>query len=413
MAFTCKSRTNSTLSVWARTPNASLIFVDSYSCLDVDNCVIYLASPTLNRFPFAVFDMSTVFTVKLVAVSSASSRVTTLFSSSSSVFTTRFRQSGWQTGNSFFGARNVSYKISHLQNNGFMFITDTIDSLIMRSRGGESYTPPRIIVINDTLSFMWNPRRRVLSDAFTRIVHSNPFCWVDIHCPEKQACLRPQCVNRASNCVPPAPTPLSFCTTTGWAQNGNLLIDGSWQAGSNSSAPSSAPIRTIVVISSPLQVTGNINIEGNVTLRLGSTSATITATGCFIVSGGSLILNVTSEASNLNVTVITFEDGYCEGNKTRFESVRVDVEGAPPCEQTAATAEYYEKSIAVIYTVDRSGCSANATPDGLGTPLWIIGPIVGGIIALLAIILIIVFLLRKRVIPSYRMEAKAEELHKK
>jgi hypothetical protein len=131
------------------------------------------------------------------------------------------------------------------------------------------------------------------------------------------------------------------------------------------------------------------------------------------VSGGSLILNVTSEASNLNVTVITFEDGYCEGNKTRFESVRVDVEGAPPCEQTAATAEYYEKSIAVIYTVDRSGCSANATPDGLGTPLWIIGPIVGGIIALLAIILIIVFLLRKRVIPSYRMEAKAEELHKK
>jgi hypothetical protein len=307
--------------------------------------------------------------------------------------------------------------IAYFYNDNKIYVSDGVDFLVLGATASESYSQPRISVDSDRkFRFYWNPRRRAANDLFYRLLFTDPFCWDDSSCPPSFTCLRPQCLPVAQNCPQPPPTSTAVCSSTGWIQNGNLVIGGAGQTNTgNSTAPAGSQV---IIISSPVTISGNLVIQGSnstpLTIQLVSANATISASGCLSVAGASLLVSVGSgTSSGTNITAITFDGGYCNSNVSRFDTIVVQRDGAPTCEEAVVTPYYQTKSLDIVVQFRQDSCSGGDTNPAVaaadaGFQLWIIGPIAGGIVALVIIILVIIFLLRRRIVPVHKMSAKAK-----
>lgn len=265
--------------------------------------------------------------------------------------------------------------------------------------------------MNDNrLRATWQVSQLTRGAVYSTFYYSDPICWDNSHCPTGEACIRPTCVPTANGCPAPPPVSGAICTASGWAVNGNLYIGGTGApaaAGAPVASPGSS--QTVVVTGTTI-ISGNLVIQGSnstpIIVQIQPNSS-LDISGCLSVSGSTLRIVVDSSApSGVNLTALTFA-GYCDNN-TRFDGVSVERQGAPSCEQGTATPVYRPTSIDVLLQFSQSQCSPSPG-DATGTSafqLWYLGPIAGGVIAIVAIIFVAVFLCRRRVVPSLRMQAE-------
>lgn len=209
----------------------------------------------------------------------------------------------------------------------------------------------------------------------------------------------------ASPMSPPASNPCALVRPEG-AQ----CVNGTW-------------IVPTTVVNTSLTVTSPIIIPGNFTV--GSPTATVTITvpqtgtttvplqigGCATFAGNLSVLvpanTVLSTTGENRFTLATFEGGYCGGaGPQRFASVTPDF----GCRTAAqSSVEYNAKSLVVIFSgVDDSKCNSQTT-SGLST-----GGIVGIVVAIVVIlivgvILLVLFIMRKRVVPSLKANEEMKE----
>jgi hypothetical protein len=237
---------------------------------------------------------------------------------------------------------------------------------------------------------------------YSLMYYTDGFCWDDTNCPDATyACLRPTCVLKGSSCPPPAPFVGAICTANGWQSNGNVELGGS--SAPSSGAPQGAP--TSISVGGTTIVNGNLGIK-NVAVEI-KPNASIIISGCLALSPGStLIIEILSgDTTSVEVSPLIFKGGYCQNSTVIFESVTAKRQGAPDCEKATAQPEYRETSLSVLVSFSNSDCQTAVATGGF--QLWYLGPIIGGVAL---IIIVLLFIFRKRIIPSYRLEAQTRKL---
>jgi hypothetical protein len=199
-------------------------------------------------------------------------------------------------------------------------------------------------------------------------------------------------------CLPPQP-PNSVCFDGVWIVNASIVVTD----------------RSPITISNPIRVIGNFTISGNnATVAISITSSATTAVtidGCVTFSG-TLNVSIDSTVSlppgAVSIPIASFQ-GYCGGQPTQFTSVSTNT----GCRKVTSTeATYTDRSLVLLLNgVDDSGCRAPAegANSGLSTP------IIGGIAAAAAVVVVgliigLVFLFRRKLIPSYRTSASLRKM---
>jgi hypothetical protein len=154
----------------------------------------------------------------------------------------------------------------------------------------------------------------------------------------------------------------------------------------------------------------------NPTIVLTSINETHTIVGCAEFSG-SMSVKVTDAdvpkiQSGASFTLFEYsgncEDGKAPSNttETTFDGVVIDYGGltlpVPPCVKNRV--QYDERSMAVVFDSD-SECNS-----GVGLPIGAQVGIALGVIAFLLIILLVIFVFRKKIVPSYRSAAGLKKM---
>eukprot|EP01122_Echinamoeba_exundans_P011575 TRINITY_DN4647_c0_g1_i1.p1 TRINITY_DN4647_c0_g1~~TRINITY_DN4647_c0_g1_i1.p1 ORF type:complete len:1194 (-),score=183.45 TRINITY_DN4647_c0_g1_i1:1-3558(-) len=263
------------------------------------------------------------------------------------------------------------------------------------------------------------------------------FCLVDADCLDA---FTPSCVNSA--CVSASPPQqvagplngaLSPSTLIGQPQGGSAPIGPPSQQPivapvSGSGCVGQPPVQGATCVGSTWVIQGNVNVTGNGQVVIGSNTV---INGTFVVSGsnasvviapgatlqvtecaqfdGTLVVNTntpTATVLNSTLTVINF-GGYCGGIPTTFTATSLRLSSNESCAKFTQdpTAQYTDRSVAVVFSYDRSECSASS--QGLSTGA-VIG-IVIAIVALFAIIAIILILRFKGVIRPFADHEKTKQ----
>lgn len=267
----------------------------------------------------------------------------------------------------------------------------------------------------------WSRGREFVHSYFT-----DGFCWDDSHCPSNANCVRPDCVIRQTNCTLPPPASNAVCTVAGWVISGDVILGPSAPTALGTpTAPVNGSGTVVVVVTAPTTVVGNLVITGNVSstpviIQL-KPAAFLNVTGCVTLSGNLSIEVSSTTPSGTEISALSFQGGYCGNQTTRFDGVTVVRTGAPECEQATATPEYRPTSLAIVMSFSTAACVATTNPDGSpsfgsnyiiadGFQIWMIGPIIGGVVLIVGATILLVFLLRKKIIPAYRATMQMRKL---
>jgi hypothetical protein len=249
------------------------------------------------------------------------------------------------------------------------------------------------------------------------------FCLNDSDCSLPQMCINSACLSAPSASSPPPSSPPIFVPTP----KANAVPSASIPSSPPSSTPSSAcvglpPFAGATCVGSTWVIQGSVNVTANGTVVISSNTV---INGTFVVSGsnisvviapgatlevtgcaqfdGNLVVNVPTTLVTSPLTVITF-NGYCGGLPTRFTTTSLRLTPNETCEKLIQEPSYTDRSVAILFSFDRSECSSASV--GLST-----GAIVGiviGIVALFAIIAIILVLRFKGVIRPFADHEKSK-----
>jgi hypothetical protein len=168
-------------------------------------------------------------------------------------------------------------------------------------------------------------------------------------------------------------------------------------------------------------ITGNVTIQGNLTIPTGSTltvqiGSVVTVQGCLNLDG-TLRIDVSTRPNIQTgevVTLIEFgsnQTSLCSPNTTTTGAVRVV--GAPACTSVRATESVSSRSLTVLLevaAVDNCAPSAQTGQPSLNVAA-LAGGIAAGVFVLLAITFIILYKCRARIIPSLKLNSKLRQLH--
>jgi hypothetical protein len=192
-----------------------------------------------------------------------------------------------------------------------------------------------------------------------------------------------------TGCVGPPPFAGALCVGSTWVIQGSVNITANG---------------TVVILSNTV-INGTFVVSGSNISVVIAPGATLEVTGCAQFDGN-LVVNVPTTLVTSPLTVITF-NGYCGGLPTRFTATSLRLDSNETCAKLITQeppAEYTDRSVAILFSFDRSECSSAST--GLST-----GAIVGiviGIVALFAIIAIILILRFKGVIRPFADHEKSK-----
>lgn len=196
----------------------------------------------------------------------------------------------------------------------------------------------------------------------------------------------PVAVPTSASCAGVAPSAGAVCSGGGvWVIQGNL---------SESSAG-------VVNIGGSTTVNGSLLLSSNSTLIIAA-GATLDVTNCAQLGG---ILNVsavapTQSVANQSVSIITFGGGYC-GAPSTFSGLQLNLAGEEACAKRSDTSlSYSSQSVALLFSYDRSGCSADQVSGGLSAGA-IAGIVVAAVVVGAIILAIILAIKYKQVVRPF------------
>lgn len=162
---------------------------------------------------------------------------------------------------------------------------------------------------------------------------------------------------------------------------------------------------------SPIVITGNTTIQGNLTVPVDATitiriGAIVTVSGCVTVSGN-LVVDATGReiANGTEIDVINF-NSTC--GVVGFKNISVDGAATENCKAFSGAERITTRGLSVIFAIVDDPKCAQAPSDGASSSNMtaiIAGSVSGGVFLVIVILFIVLFVFRRRIIPSYRMES--------
>jgi hypothetical protein len=229
------------------------------------------------------------------------------------------------------------------------------------------------------------------ASSFGVVYFSQLFCENDAACGSSALC-DPRTFTCAA--VEPATCPLPLPVPGALCSGGTYIIPSNYTVNDSS-----------VVISIPVVVSGALKFTNTSSVTIQSTS-TITVLGCVQLGGDLTVTLASNTASGSgNVTLIEFEEGYCDGQVSKFNTTKVTAQSYPNCDVGTAQVEYGPTSIVVLYTFDTGVCKTTSPGSAESAAVLSPGALAGIIIAAIVLVALIVgavFLipkLRNRILP--------------
>lgn len=253
------------------------------------------------------------------------------------------------------------------------------------------------------------------------IIKVTTICDVDAHCGPGF-----QCARRGLECValppspaappttaPPialptaAPTVVPYCegpppSLLGSGNGTWQCVAGVWTLFEN------VTLTGPIVIGFPVRINGSLVLTPTSTIVI-SNGGQINVDGCAQL-GGTLVVNSSvSYLDSVEIPVLTFSGGSCNGNATLFTNVSItSTRPLHACERESSAVSYRSPtSVAVILTVTKDpGCAAS-TGDPPGSGGLSTGAIIGivlGVVAFTVLIIVLVWIFRGKLIPAFKAE---------
>lgn len=214
-----------------------------------------------------------------------------------------------------------------------------------------------------------------------------PFTLCDSRCPSGFVCQNMTCeALDASPAIVSAPIAIVSCPLPPPAANA-VCINGTYVIVGNFSVATGS-----VNVSVPLVVNGSLQLGPGATLVF-QTGGTITVSDC-IQLGGELVVTLPTPTQSVSSSVglITFDGGYCNGERTRFMATNITFQDAPTCARTSNNVIYGERLISLAFTFDTSSCAPSeaAVVGGLSAGA-IAGITVAAVVLVAAVIALVLF----------------------
>lgn len=216
--------------------------------------------------------------------------------------------------------------------------------------------------------------------------------------------------------------------------NGNFIANSSVLLNGNITLTNS-----VLVVSSLLNITGSFTIGSNSAIILNSTGIIYTQ-GNVVFASGSVVSITNVSTSGIPVLAIngtaTIRNGSAlqisltpnttielrGGGQVTIPLITYGASDGPtqfnltvtglqtqPCEKVTTQQVDNGKSLALLLSLDRTGCSTPSTQflvNDNSFPLWAIGPIVGGVVLIAVIVSAIVFFRKRKSDAHHRMRLK-------
>lgn len=146
-----------------------------------------------------------------------------------------------------------------------------------------------------------------------------------------------------------------------------------------------------------------------VTLKF-APGGTISVTGCVVFEGSNISITLPSGQHSGEAVLFTFENGFCRDTPSPFSNISATIDGLTECEALSISAQYERRSMAIAFQIVDAPCASPGagSPAALasagGFQIWMLGPIVGSLFALILIIAAVLVIFRRRIVPSLRFE---------
>lgn len=188
-------------------------------------------------------------------------------------------------------------------------------------------------------------------------------------------------------CTSEPPSAASYCTGTTWVVDGAILP-------------------TVITISGPVVITGNVTLLPNSTLVIIDGNTVPIVQGTTVLSGTLNITLATEPLDGRTVQVLTGSNGISGS----FSSINVASPRSKNCTDISGTAQVQGSTLAVLISVSDRRCGSNKSQLERHKTAIIAGSAVGGVV-LLAVVAIVALLAfqRRRILPCIFSETKKSE----